>query len=144
MTEQHPITPPQELVRQWAAEYWSKTAVAALGTTVGCQCYIATQTAKWCHEQRGAELQKARDEELEACVEWLSTATYADSLGIYTMKDVAVDLRAARRPKPPSLKEQALKALDEALFMADDNPPEGICSDQADTIRRALEAIPDE
>jgi hypothetical protein len=41
------------------------------------------------------------------------------------------------------LKEQALKALDEALFMADDVPPEGICSDQVDIIRRALEQLDD-
>ena len=52
--------------------------------------------------------------------------------------------RAARHPKPPSLKKQALEALDEAIFMADDDPPEGICSDQADIIRRALEALPDD
>jgi hypothetical protein len=42
------------------------------------------------------------------------------------------------------LKEQALQALSEAVKMADDVPPEGICSDQADIIRRALEALPDD
>ena len=47
------------------------------------------------------------------------------------------------QPKPPSLKEQALQALNDAVKMADDAPPEGIRSDQADTIRRALESIPD-
>jgi hypothetical protein len=52
-------------------------------------------------------------------------------------------LRAARRPKPPSLKEQALAALQEAAYMADDSPPQGICSDQIDAIRRALEALDD-
>jgi DNA-directed RNA polymerase specialized sigma24 family protein len=52
-------------------------------------------------------------------------------------------LRAARRSKPPSLKKQALQALAEAIKMADDTPPEGICSDQADIIRRALEQLPD-
>ena len=46
--------------------------------------------------------------------------------------------------KPPSLKEQALDALNEALRLADDYPPEGICTDQADIILRALESIPDE
>ena len=58
--------------------------------------------------------------------------------------ELANDLRNARRPKPPSLKEQALEALDEALFLADDDPPEGICSYQADIIRRALEALPND
>jgi len=47
------------------------------------------------------------------------------------------------RPKPPSLKEQALQALSEAVKMADDVPPEGICSGQADIIRRALEQLND-
>jgi hypothetical protein len=41
------------------------------------------------------------------------------------------------------LKEQALEALAEAIKMADDTPPEGICSDQASIIRRALEALPE-
>jgi hypothetical protein len=51
---------------------------------------------------------------------------------------------ALSQPEPPSLKEQALQALSEAVKMADDVPPEGICSDQADIIRRALEALPDD
>ncbi len=42
-------------------------------------------------------------------------------------------LRAARRPKPPSLKEQALKALD-GLTLPDD---------AFETIRFALEALDD-
>jgi len=50
---------------------------------------------------------------------------------------------ALTEPKPPSLKEQALAALQEAAYMADDSPPQGICSDQIDTIRRALEALPE-
>jgi len=50
---------------------------------------------------------------------------------------------ALTEPKPPSLKEQALAALQEAAYMADDSPPQGICSDQIDTIRRALEQLDD-
>ncbi len=57
--------------------------------------------------------------------------------------ELVQELRAARRPKPMSLKEQALQALSEAVKMADDVPPEGICSGQADIIRRALEQIDD-
>jgi hypothetical protein len=75
------------------------------------------------------------DQELEACCEWLEDWVGNDSY--------AVPMRAARRPKPPSLKEQALQALSEAVKMADDVPPEGICSAQADIIRRALEQIDD-
>jgi hypothetical protein len=48
-------------------------------------------------------------------------------------------LRAARRPKPPSLKEQALKELDDAVMRGD-------CitvSEALPTIRRALEQLDD-
>ena len=50
----------------------------------------------------------------------------------------ASDLRAARRPKPPSLKELALQKL---AWLEDES-----AGDQAafDTIRRALEALPDD
>ena len=40
-------------------------------------------------------------------------------------------------------KKQALQALNDAVKMADDAPPEGIRSNQADIIRRALEQLPD-
>jgi hypothetical protein len=53
---------------------------------------IATQAAQW-----GA------DQELEACCEWLQDP----DLNVDTYK-----LRTSRRPKPTSLKEQALGALD--------------------------------
>jgi hypothetical protein len=76
MTNQHPITPPPELLDQWCMENnWRD---------------IAIQAAQW-----GA------DQELEACCEWIPELTPWD----------AEQLRAARRPKPPSLKEQALESL---------------------------------
>jgi hypothetical protein len=113
MTQQHPITPPQELRDKWLDE--------APNTSV--YDYIIDSAAQW-----GA------DQELEACCEWVK------SKQTYWAHD---ELRATRRPKPPSLKEQALQALAEAVKMADDVPPEGICSDQADIIRRALEQLDD-
>jgi hypothetical protein len=85
---------------------------------------LARQTAQW-----GA------DQELEACIAWFDKHIPGYEL-------VADRLRAARRPEPQSLKEQALQALNDAVKMADDAPPEGICSDQADIIRRALEQLP--
>ena len=58
MTEQqHPITPPPELVEQWD-EQWHDAMDTAW------EQYIATKAAQWGYEQRGADLQKARDEEL--------------------------------------------------------------------------------
>jgi hypothetical protein len=80
---------------------------------------IATRAAKW-----GA------DAELEACCEWLSGCG-CESYGR--------ELRAARRPKPPSLKEAALALIDECT------DPEGDYLDDnaLSIIRRALEALPD-
>jgi len=82
--QQHPITPPPELVAQWA----SKSFVTQ---------HLCTQIAQW-----GA------DQELEACVNWLEDADLDDS-----QKVSWVNLRAARRPKPPSLKERIAAAITE-------------------------------
>ena len=111
------ITPPPELVQQW----W-KQADQYQDDPKTYFDYVATEAAQW-----GA------DQELEACCEWVAVESIA----------AATELRAFRRPKPPTLKEQALQALDAAVKMADDVPPEGICSDQADIIRRALEQLDD-
>jgi hypothetical protein len=108
MTNQHPITPPPELVEQWAhlATDWNT---------------LASLVAQW-----GA------DTELEACCEWLN---YEDR-GFWGCK-----LRAARRPKPPSLKELALKSLKD---IGDACESEGFCrANEMDIIRRALESLPD-
>ena len=85
----HPITPPDELVDKWTSlaneeegqEVWSS---------------IAAQAAQW-----GA------DQELEACCEWLR-GEYDWGLA------AALRLDAELRPDPPSLKEQALALLDKA------------------------------
>lgn len=108
--QQHPITPPPELVEQWvslACEYEGNETWIDL----------ATQAAQW-----GA------DQELEACCDWLQDP----DLNVDTYK-----LRAARRPKPPSLKEQALAVLD--------HTPKGwgLAEVDLDTIRRALEQLDD-
>ncbi len=51
----------------------------------------------------------------------------------------SMDLRVSRRPKPPSLKEQALAELD---LLKADATTHGLGFD-ASTIRRALESLPD-
>lgn len=68
------------------------------------------------------------DQELEACCEWL------DGVG-----DLKQQLRASRRPKPPSLKEQALTAL--TRYTTGETI---LTNESVDTIRRALEALPDD
>ena len=107
MTDQHPITPPPELVQQWLAEGHHQDYCSATEHAIA-------QAARW-----GA------DQELEACCKLLELS---DS----NARDF---LTAARRPKPPSLKQQALTELDSLENM-------GACN--ANTIRRALEALPDD
>jgi hypothetical protein len=126
----HPITSPLELSDEQVGEWliddgypWDPSEQAVITITTNRLKNVARQA-----------FQAGANQELEACCEWLN----ARIGGIYPR-----DLRAARRPKPPSLKEQALQALSEAVKMADDVPPEGICSDQADIIRHALEQLPD-
>jgi hypothetical protein len=107
--DEHPITPPPELALQWINEYLNEHP-EGLNVEV-----LVVSAAQW-----GA------DQELEACCEWLMTNRQVLS---------ASALGAARRPEPPSLKEQALKALD----AVDSFGNEG----DRDTIRRALEALPE-
>ena len=79
-----------------------------------------------------AAFQAGADQELEACCEWLNR------VGHFV---VGGELRAARRPKPLSLKEQALAVLEEEpedskeLIVFD--------TDQVNIIRRALEQLDD-
>jgi len=108
MTDQHPITPLPKLVQEWINE--------EDGLTAG---HIATQAAQW-----GA------DQELEACITWLRANGYPGT---------AFELNDLRRPrpKPPSLKEQALEALK-------DIECEYVIGVTTSTIRRALEALPND
>ena len=128
MTESK-ITPPRELVRQWIKKCdqpddprWQEY-----------EQDIANHAAQWGYEQRGevneAQLQQARDHRLEACCKWLR---HEYGYG----EELALKLRAAFRPKPPSLKESALNALEHILRHSQTDHG-------ANTIRRALEALPE-
>ena len=117
MTHEHPITPPLELVKQWDREWREQQNAPVIGWSANLLAYVAARAAQW-----GA------DTELEACCEWFQSNGYHEFL--------PDKLRAARRPKPPSLKEQALEAL--AHILNNSSTQLG-----ADTIRRALEQLPD-
>jgi hypothetical protein len=112
----HPITPPPELVQQWRSEL--PTGIYDGYKYTDREKSLCVVAAQW-----GA------DQELEACCEWLAKPEVA-----LTGKGPS-DLRVARRPKPPSLKEQALEAMRRNY-----NPNN---SDDFATIRRALEALPE-
>ena len=74
------------------------------------------------------------DQELEACEKWLKANEWIHS-------EFSDDLRAARRPQPTSLKQQALAALqrEEEQWPAKN----GCRAKDRYTIRRALESLPD-
>jgi hypothetical protein len=111
----HPITPPPELFAEWLAEAKRLHPAESTGFIAGEVARLAYRT--------GA------DQELQACCEWLMLNGYGTAIS---------RLRAARHPKPPSLKKQALLAIDTAV--ADYR----IAADVANVVRRALEQLSDE
>jgi hypothetical protein len=110
MTDQHLITPPPELVKKIFGD--------ALRGSDGQHDY----ELRLIH----AAYASGADQELEACCGFIGCEHSVAWSG---------KLRDARRPKPPSLKEQALAVLDDWAS----------CLDGAhkNTIRRALEALDD-
>ena len=115
----HPIIPPPELVQEW----WDK--VPGTFTSLVDETHLATQASQW-----GA------DQQLEDCCEQLKSIP--SPLGIPFGEMASNALRSACRPQPPSLKEQALKQLDEIsnCFRVSHGGPI-VC----DKIRKALEAL---
>ena len=90
MTQEHPITPPPDLILEWCRGWNCTAELAALKG-------VATQAARW-----GA------DQELEAC---------CDTLQRHAHWDLAVcELMADRRPKPLSLKKLALTQVESFAF----------------------------
>ena len=127
--EQHSITPPTHLVELWRAD--ASNVPATLSTDPGGRRdyidFIATAAAQW-----GA------DQELEAILEMVGFGQQSlPEEDRYLDGFTVASIRAARRPKPPSLKQQALGAL--AALEINELGYEGTY----DTIRRALEQLPD-
>ena len=98
------MTPPPELLKQWEDDWFQEQENADV---LLVNAYAAGALA-------GA------DAELEACVKLLELSD----------KNARDFLYSARRPEPPSLKEQALDRCNDYI------DPDGI-------IRRALEALPE-
>ena len=112
MTQQHPITPPPELVEDWIE------IAKPLPQRPPNPGELATLAARW-----GA------DQELEACCEWISKQDWTWT---------KAQLVAARRPKPPSLEEEAI----DTLHLIRDHLPADMY-EKSFLIRRALESLPD-
>ena len=110
----HPAIPPSDLLKKWED--------------------------KWFDEEEHPDVlliqafQAGADQELEACCEWIKDYPWAEHVNRHLLIEVFC---SARRPKPPSLKERALLAIDTAV--ADDR----LSADVANIVRRALESIND-
>ena len=110
-------------MRQWRTQWYKNDTSSSYGH------WLAARVVQWCWHQREPEIQAAADAELEALLVWLRVKGFGN---------LAADLLAARRPKPPSLKEQALLQLD---TLNADLAMHGRGCDLS-LIRRALEALP--
>lgn len=108
VVDNHPVIPPGDLLKKWEDKWFDEEEHADV---LLIQAY-----------QAGA------DEELEACL------TEVSFLGSRSLAD---KIRSSRRPKPPSLKEQALRDL-ESLLADLNNIGVGFNSTN---IRRALEQL---
>ena len=118
MTQEHPMIPPRELVDR----------LQDLGNLDAIELAY----------QAGA------DQELEACCKAFEDIW--DQEDVVTLTDVLRGIRAARRPKPPSLKEEALETL--LSMQIQPCVINGINTNadlmaKYDILRRALESLPD-
>jgi hypothetical protein len=136
--QQHPITPPLELVEQWRM-----SAPRARDCGASAERWIVWTAAAWFRNQYQPKIQAAADQELEACVKLANE-----------MLQDGNSLRAARRPNPLRLKEEALAALGpcpEARPLWESDPGYPTCGvignageiENWKTIRAALEALND-
>ena len=116
--QQHPITPPPELVEKWVYE-WNTRGVRHPDAT-NTASYVAIRAARW-----GA------DQELKACCDWFQDFYKLETWMERDLKAFRVD----RRPKPVTLKQQALEAARIELN------PEG---KNGSLILKALEALPND
>jgi len=124
----HPITPPPELVDS----IWNQFKTGPTRNLLTSEAFreAITKASQW-----GA------DQELEECCVWMSNQH------LVTFNDRISSLRAARRPKPPSLKEQALAALGEMSIepcLINGVDANAAVRAKYNTIRRALEALPND
>ena len=107
VVDHHPAIPPSDLLKKWEDAWFDEEEHPDV---------LLIQA-----------FQAGADQELEACCGLLLQQGF----------DFVDYLRAARRPKPPSLKEPALNELHISFDRG------YLKKEAADTIRRALEALPE-
>ena len=120
MTNQHPITPPPELIKQWISAFYNTPIVPG-----EFSIDIAIKAAQW-----GA------DQELEATLGLMATLN---------IRGVDYIRNARRSARAPSLKESALAALDSMSIepcLINGIDTNALVRAKYNNIRRALEALP--
>ena len=113
----HPITPPEDLAQEWFRKWNCEESVEEEDAI----SYIAARAAQW-----GA------DQELEACMTFVK---------FHEGESLSRHLRDTRRPKPPTLKEQAFDELDRIPTHDSEGRSVGV---DVSILRRALEALPND
>jgi hypothetical protein len=121
----HPMQPAPEQFSEWLAEACKQISNGRPGDIAGLE--VPVVVAALCIVARLAYAAGA-DAELDACVEWISRQDWT-----WTSSQLLV----ARRPKPKSLKQQALQLLQPG-------EPRLLNSEMQDIICRALETLPDD
>jgi len=106
----HPVKVPEEL----AGQLWFESADKPSQCNTFRAHVFAQKIAEW-----------AADQELEACIDVLSSQSAWDVLrectGWKEFRDQSEEiLRAARRTKPPTLAEQGMEALNKGCFPSND------------------------
>jgi len=139
MTDQHPITPPSELIGDWITE------AADLHLPVPYE-YIATRAARWGADQEMEAWLYALCLELRARIEALEAAQHAhvDTSHLtkaereQILEELARPATFAELLMPPTLNSIALQML--GTIKRDNR----YIPEVTDTIRRALEALPND
>jgi len=94
------------------------------------------------------------DQQLLRCLEWLDNSDRVTSIdsacypevSLRQRQEMAIAMQEAMRPRSPSLKQQALEAMEtpNALKHAGQPIVWGFTKEAIEKIRRALEALPDD
>jgi hypothetical protein len=116
------MTKPIEVSLDQATKWADESDYSEVSVNYNYELEIARKAAQW-----GA------DQELEACCESISQIWELQDVA--TVGDMLRELRRYRRPRPLSLKEQALVALDDSGSQLD--------AAHYNILRRAIEALPD-
>jgi hypothetical protein len=118
---EHPITPLPELVQRLCDKAFLSVMEGASRGDVEVSLILEAYAA-------GA------DQELEACCEWANTTGW---------EGAGDSLRAARRPKPQSLKDRALEAAKRFYAKGHEGCADEEIKDEFNTVCSALEQLND-